>query len=54
MTETGVLLSRDTIPFDIEVYIERLVAIAQWCDPAMLAQEEHQAQGMEGIKAFWR
>lgn len=45
-------LSKDTIPLDIETYIERLVVIAMQSDPALLAQEEHRAQVWKEIEAF--
>lgn len=49
---TSVPLSKDTIPLDVEIYVERLIAIALQCDPAMLAQEEHRSQVMKEFEAF--
>ncbi|MBC8445560.1 MAG: hypothetical protein H8D74_00020 [Chloroflexi bacterium] len=49
---TNVPLSRDTIPLDVEAYIERQVAMILRTDPALLEHEEGQAQVMKEIEAF--
>jgi hypothetical protein len=43
---------KDTIPLDVEAYIERLVAMILRTDPASLERKEGRAQFMNGVEAL--
>ncbi len=54
MTKTNNALSKDTIPLDVEAYIERLIAMISRTDLILLEHGEGRAQVIREIGAFRR